>query len=97
MAKTVSKVAEDQGGALVGLLFQVAGNIAAAATENADLRHWRMLPAEIRIGRAIIPPGEYEASIRFLNASGLEISKRQLQNITVQAGEKIFLTDQTLQ
>jgi hypothetical protein len=56
-----------------------------------------MLPAEIRIGRAIIPPGEYEASIRFVNASGLELSKRQLQNITVQAGEKIFLSDQTLQ
>jgi len=95
--KTASKVAEDQGGAMLGLLVQVAGNIAAAATEKADLRHWRMLPAEIRIGRAIIPPGEYEASIRFLNASGLEISKRQLQNITVQAGEKIFLSDQTLQ
>jgi hypothetical protein len=95
--KTASKVAEDQGGAMLGLLVQVAGNIAAAATEKADLRHWRMLPAEIRIGRATIPPGEYEASIRFLNASGLEISKRQLQNITVQAGEKKFLSDQTLQ
>lgn len=95
--KTASKVAEDQGGSMLGLLVKVAGNIAAVATEKADLRHWRMLPAEIRIGRAVIPPGEYEASIRFLNASGLEISKRQLQNITVQAGEKKFLSDQTLQ
>jgi hypothetical protein len=95
--KTASKVAEDQGGAMLGLLFQVAGNIAAAATEKADLRHWKMLPSEIRIGRAHIPPGEYEASIRYLNASGLEISKRQLPNLSVQAGEKKFLSDQSLQ
>lgn len=95
--KTASKVAEDQGGAMFGLLVQVVGNVAAAASEKADLRHWKMLPAEIRIGRAIVPPGEYEASIRFLNAGGREISKRQLPNITVRAGEKKFLSDLTLQ
>jgi len=95
--KAASKAAEDQGGAMLGLLVQVAGNIAAAATEKADLRHWKMLPAEIRIGRAIVPPGEYEASIRFLNASGLEIANRQLPNLSVQAGDKKFLSDQTLQ
>jgi hypothetical protein len=95
--KTASKVAEDQGGAMFGLLVQVVGNVAAAASEKADLRHWKMLPAEIRIGRAIVPPGEYEAGIRFLNAGGREISKRQLPNITVRAGEKKFLSDLTLQ
>jgi hypothetical protein len=95
--KTASKVAEDQSGSLAGLLVQVAGNVAAAATENADLRHWRMLPAEIRVGRAVVPPGEYEGDIRYVNASGLEICKRSLQKFTVQAGEKKFLTDQTMQ
>lgn len=95
--KSASKAAQDQGGAMLGLLVQVAGNIAAAATENADLRHWKMLPAEIRVGRAIIPPGEYEAGIRYLNASQIEISKQQLQNITVRAGEKKFLSKHTVQ
>ena len=95
--KSASKAAQDQGGAMLGLLVQVAGNIAAAASENADLRHWKMLPAEIRIGRAIITPGEYEAGIRYLNASQIEISKQQLQNITVQAGEKKFLSNHTVQ
>jgi hypothetical protein len=95
--KAAGKVAEDQGGSFFGFLVRLLGNVAVVATEKADLRHWRMLPAEIRIGRAAVPPGEYEVSIRFLNASGLEISKRQLQNITVRAGEKKFLSDQTLQ
>ncbi len=95
--KTASKVAQDQGGSMLGLLVQVAGNIAAVATENADLRHWRMLPAEIRVGKAVVSPGEYEGDIRFVNAAGLEICKRQLQKFTVQAGEKKFLSDQTIQ
>lgn len=95
--KQASDAAEDQSGALAGLLVQVVGNIAAAATEQADVRHWRLLPAEIRVGRALVPPGEYEGDIRYVNAGGLEISKRKLANFTVQAGEKKILTDQTLQ
>ena len=94
--KAASDAVGDQS-PMLGLLVQVAGNIAAAATENADVRHWKMLPAEIRVGRAIIPPGEYEAGIRYLNASQIEISKRQLQNITVRAGEKKFLSNHTAQ
>jgi hypothetical protein len=94
--KVASDAASDQD-ALAGLLVQVVGNIAAAATEQADLRHWRLLPAEIRVGRMVVPPGEYEGDIRYVNAGGLEISKRKLANFTVQAGEKKILTDQTLQ
>ena len=95
--KAASKVAEDQGGALVGLLVQVAGNVAAAATEKADLRHWRMLPAEIRVGRILVPPGQYEGEMRFVNASGIEISKKIMGSCTVQAGEKKFLRELSMQ
>jgi hypothetical protein len=95
--KAASKAAEDQGGALVGLLVQVAGNVAAAASEKADLRHWRMLPAEIRVGRILVPPGQYEGEIRFVNASGLQISKRIMGSCTVQAGEKKFLRHLSMQ
>jgi hypothetical protein len=95
--KVASDVAEDQSGSLVGLLVQVAGNVAANATEQADVRHWRLLPAEIRVGRAVVPPGEYEGDIRYVNASGLEMSRRKIDNFTVQAGEKKIMIHQTLQ
>ncbi len=94
--KAASDAVSDED-ALAGLLVQVVGNIAAAATEQADLRHWRLLPAEIRAGRGLVPPGEYEGEIQYVNASGLEICKRKLNNLIVQAGEKKILIDRTLE
>jgi hypothetical protein len=49
------------------------------------------------VGRAVVPPGEYEGDIRYVNASGLEMSRRKIDNFTVQAGEKKIMIHQTLQ
>jgi hypothetical protein len=89
--KASSKAAEDKGGSMLGLLVQVAGNIASVATEQADIRHWRLLPAEIRVGRVVVPPGDYEGKIEFVNSNGGVVSSRRVERFKVQAGEKRFL------
>jgi len=90
-----SEKAEKQGGAMLGLLAKVAGNVASVATEQADIRHWRLLPAEIRAGRVIVPPGDYEGKVEFVNAGGNVLNSRGVERFTVQAGEKRFLIYQT--
>ncbi len=94
--KAVSKQAKKREGRLVGLLVQVAGNVASAATEQADIRHWRLLPAEIRVGKIAVPPGTYEGRINFLNASGSIIASRGIERFTVESGKKRFMTYRTL-
>ncbi len=94
--KAASEVAEEEGGAMVGFLVQVAGNLAALVTENADVRHWRLLPAEIRGGRVLVPPGEYEGEIEFVDASGGVVLSTSIDPFTVEAGEKRFFTHRTL-
>ena len=78
------------------MLVQVAGNITSAATEQADIRHWRLLPAEIRVGKIAVQPGEYEGRISFVNTSGATITSREIERFTVERGEKRFFTYRTL-
>jgi len=94
--KAVSSKAKKEGGALAGLLVQVAGNVASAATEQADTRHWRLLPAEIRVGKITVPPGEYKGRISFVNASGAVVTSREIERFAVKRGEKRFFTYRTL-
>jgi len=94
--KVVSKKVKEKEGKLAGLLVQVAGNITSAATEQADIRHWRLLPAEIRVGKIAVQPGEYEGRISFVNASGATITSREIERFTVERGEKRFFTYRTL-
>ncbi len=91
-----AKVAEDQGGFLIGLAAKIAGNIAAVATESADIRHWRLLPAEIRVGKIVVPPGEYEGRIEFVDASGTVVYSTGIQRFAVGEAEKRFFTYRTL-
>ena len=55
-ARQASKSDKKHGG-WAGLLTQVVGNALIFATEQADLRSWRTLPAEIRISKLTLPPG----------------------------------------
>ncbi len=94
--KVASRQAQKEGGALVGLLVQVAGNVASAATEQADTRHWRLLPANIRVGKIAVAPGAYKGRINFVNASGAIVTSREINPFTVEGGEKRFITYRTL-
>lgn len=94
--RAASKVAEDQFGFLAGLATKIVGNIVAAATEKADIRHWRLLPAEIRVGKVVLPPGDYEGKIEFVDAGGTVVYSKGIQRFSVNEAEKRFFTYRTL-
>jgi hypothetical protein len=70
-------------GALVGLV----GNVAAAASEAADLRSWTTLPAEIRVARLWLPAGKHTVHVSYHTASGGEIGHAVDIPVEVQAGQ----------
>ncbi|MBW2059134.1 MAG: hypothetical protein JRJ26_16730 [Deltaproteobacteria bacterium] len=84
--------AEKRDNESLALLVQVVGNMAGIITEHADLRHWRLLPAEIRIGRARVPPGQYRGEIGFVDAEGHVVFSRAVESFTIKEGEKRFFT-----
>lgn len=96
VSSAASKAVEEQHGALAGMLTRMTTNVVSIATEQADVRHWRLLPAEIRVGRAIIPPGEYSGSMQFLGTGGGVIYSRQIPPLSVREKEKRFFTYRTL-
>jgi hypothetical protein len=94
--KAAAKSAEDRSGGLAGMLVQIAGNVAAFASESADVRQWRMLPDEIRVGAVLVPPGEYEGTIDFVGDNGATIAARPIKPFTVAEGTKTFFIQRTL-
>ncbi len=95
-SKGLSKVAEKEGGKLLGFVVQVSASIASVATEQADVRQWRLLPAEIRVGRSVIPPGEYRGRIRFVGSGGTVVSSREIAPFSVKKGGERFFIYRTL-
>jgi hypothetical protein len=96
VSKKLEKEAGKKGGQLLGLLTKVTANIASVATEQADVRHWRLLPAEIRVGRTLIPPGEYRGNIKFVDSRGAAVRSREIAPFSVKKGEKRFFILRTL-
>ena len=92
----VSKAVEKQHGALAGLLTKMTTNIVSVATEQADVRQWRLLPAEIRVGRAVIPPGDYSGRIEFVSSNGAVIGSKEIAPFSVKKSEERFFTYRTL-
>ncbi len=60
----VQEELQKRAGAFAGLI----GAVAAAATEQADDRIWRMLPGHVYVSRGYLPPGEHEIT---LNGQGI--------------------------
>jgi len=90
------KAVGERQGALAGMLTKMVANIASVATEQADIRHWRLLPAEIRVGRIIIPAGDYSGSLRFVGGGGALIYAKQIVPFSVRENDKKIFTYRTL-
>jgi hypothetical protein len=58
-----SKLKEKSENGLVNFLGSLAIDIAVGATEQADLRSWRTLPAQIQIARFELSAGAYDVSV----------------------------------
>lgn len=56
-----------------------------AASDRADLRSWRSLPAEIHLLRAFVEPGTYPVELHFLNASGESRRVIDFGEVTIEA------------
>jgi hypothetical protein len=48
----------------LGVIGNILSSVAAVATEQADERAWRTLPAQIAIGRAVLPTGRHTLEIQ---------------------------------
>jgi hypothetical protein len=95
-SKGAEEAAEEKGGELLGLIVRVSADVASLVTEQADVRQWRLLPAEIRVGRTVIPPGEYSGKIEFVDSGGTVISSRQITPFSVKKRKKRFFIHRTL-
>lgn len=96
LTKAVSRKARKEGGELAGLLVQLTGNLAGIATERADLRHWRLLPTEIRVGRILLQPGSYEGRIDFIAAGQGVVFTKRINRFNLREGDKKILMYRTL-
>ncbi|MDP6356999.1 MAG: hypothetical protein QF473_17940 [Planctomycetota bacterium] len=67
-------------------LWRMTTHLSRELASTADTRSCRSLPAEIRIGRAILMPGEYSANIRMPDGE-----TRQMKKLKVSAGKKEFV------
>lgn len=65
--------------------FKYISNLYQISSEQADLRSWQTLPAQIRVARLILKPGEYKL---FLNERGLG-------KVNISAGEKKYFIIRT--
>jgi uncharacterized protein len=61
--KAKEKIREKNENALVNILSSLAIDLAVGATESADVRSWRTLPAQVQLSRIELPPGPYVVSI----------------------------------
>ncbi len=81
LSRAAESQIQDRYGSTAGSIFQIGSSIFSLLSEQSDLRSWQTLPAQIRIARLILPPGEYD----------LQLDGRQWPDVRVAAGEKKFL------
>jgi uncharacterized protein len=61
--KAKAKFSEKGENLFVNILGSLAVDIAVGATEQADIRSWRTLPAQIQLARFELPEGSYDVSL----------------------------------
>jgi hypothetical protein len=72
---------------LLNILGSIAVDAVVGATEQADVRTWRTLPAEFQLARLNVDPGDY--SVRVVSSEGRElITDRRIQ---VKSGEAVYV------
>ena len=90
---------DDAAVAAVGLgILGVIGKAAAAATQTvADTREWNNLPQRLSFAALVLPPGEHEGKIEFIDREGNALAQRtQRITFSVAAEERdtvVFLSE----
>lgn len=79
---------------LAAIGTQIFSNVAAAATEVADTRGWATLPAQFRLARLRLPPGQHQVTVRYLGPGGASLLVRNF-TVTIVKGRRTYLQDRT--
>ncbi len=87
----------EQHGRGAGYAVQGLSSIYNLWSEQADLRAWQTLPAQIRISRFILFPGKYSFEIQLQDEDGEVVSTQALGDLELKSGEKKFLIVRTVQ
>jgi hypothetical protein len=94
--KAVKGSGNDGKRALIGALVGIAGNVASAVSEAADLRAWTTLPAEIGVTRLWVPAGAQTVQVRYFAAGG-QVGRTDQLEVTLNPGERKIISVRTLQ
>lgn len=80
--------------AIAGLVGTLAGLAFVTLTEKADLRCWTFLPAQAHVGLAKAPPGEHNARIEYLSATGATLFAGPWRTVAIdpRAGDGALVT-----
>jgi hypothetical protein len=68
---------------VVGDILAALTNAVVDATENADLRGWRTMPAYCDVTQIELPPGVYDVEIRFIDHAGNKLKSEFHKNFEV--------------
>lgn len=88
---------EKKHGPLAGELFGLFSSLYNFYTEQADVRSWQALPAQVRVARVQVPAGIYHVRREDLNAAGAVISVQDEGQLQLRPGQTYFLIRRSLQ
>ncbi len=94
-ARHAVEKAEDKKDGSWGWLAEMMVSVLGSATEKADTRQWFTLPAAIYMTRVFVTPGTQQISLLLRDENGNIINEHAFENITVRAGERVFLHHRT--
>ncbi len=88
--QAIAKKAGDQSGVpFLGTALQLGGMIFTAASDQADIRSWRLLPATIDTAMVDLPPGTYDLWIH--TKTGVGDGGVYKERITVTSGQYLLV------
>jgi hypothetical protein len=76
---------------LAGALVGLAGNVASAASEAADLRSWTTLPASVNVARMWLPAGQHTIDVDYCN-----INRSEKRTVDLKAGQRQIISVRNL-
>ncbi len=94
LAKLIEHETSNQLGSGWGMIAGIVGRAAAAASEVADTRTWRTLPAEIRLARLRLPPGVHDVEVDYDDARGALLYRERLQ-VEIQPARRTYVPVRT--
>ncbi|MDR1123608.1 MAG: hypothetical protein LBL61_03205 [Elusimicrobiota bacterium] len=84
-AKKIS--GDDTVGSLVGMAMSVLSN----ATEKADTRSWFTLPAQVRVARLFLPPGQHDIKLVSYDGAGRAVDEHVFEKVQINKGGRQYL------